>query len=92
MDIRDTIAEEIANGLIGHIAMASVTDYVVNYINKEFDTNFADTSELLEFAQERNMEIEECEMCGWYVDYLDAHEEHTEVVGCEECLRYYEED
>ena len=94
--IVDDIVDEITNGIIGHIAIDSVTHYVVDHINQHFGTKFEDTLEMVEFAQEHYAEITECPMCGWYVDYIECWEdsegkEHEDVMGCPSCLKYYEE-
>lgn len=85
------IAHEITDDLIGHISMEAVTGYVVASINEKYGTSFEDTTELVEFAQEKGMEIEECPECGWYVDYLiswNPEDEELEQPMCVGCAEY----
>lgn len=83
-NLQTQIAEQIAQDLVGHVAMPGVTAYVVEGINEYFGTEFEDTDALVEFAQEHNAEIAECGCCGWYVDYVDYCEDLTEW-ACEDC-------
>ena len=90
------LATKIAEGLIGHIAMPGVTNYVVDYINEQFEQKFEDTDEMVAYAQENHAEIEECPICGWYVDYTSTYMNEDEVedanvVGCPDCLEDHEE-
>lgn len=85
------IACEIADDLIGHISMESVTCYVVKSINEKYGTSFEDTLDLVDFAQGMGVEIEECPECGWYVDYLtdvNPEDEELEQPMCVGCAEY----
>lgn len=91
---KDALVEEATNSLMGHCAMESVTNYIVSHINKDFGTEFKDTSDLLEFIQEEQAEITECPACGWYVEcltiyaYDDDEEIELEEAVCDTCAQY----
>jgi len=90
IDWRLKVAEEAADALVGHIAMDSVTDYVVTGINEKYGTSFEYTSELIELCEKLGVEIVECDHCGWYVEHLEEHEEDSEFVGCDDCVKYHD--
>lgn len=79
-DIADTISEM----LVGHCAMESGTNYVVDAINEKYNTDFKETYELVEFAQEQCAAIWECPVCGWYVGYIEYNEKDNRE-ACHEC-------
>lgn len=60
----------IEEGICGHIAMASVCQYVVEDINERFNQTFDTVHDMYEFLRESNSDVFECEACGWYCDDL----------------------
>jgi len=91
------IAWEITEGLQGHCAMESVTNYLVEAINEKYGLDFEDTTAMLEWSVRNGGECFECEHCGWYVEYLDFVEgtESTDGEaheGCSECLSEFIKD
>ena len=78
------LVDTAVSSLIGHIALESATSYVVKNINEYWDTDFEDTHELVEFCKENTGEIEQCDACGWWVDYLEAFDMCADCAAIEE--------
>jgi len=88
--IHPNIVNDITEGLVGHIAIDSITHYVVNHINETYNTQFENTNEMVEFAQANDGEVFECDDCGWYDDYLYFCDD-CQMSICDDC-KYYDHD